>query len=211
MEIVADALTNPPDTNRYDNIKSLLINRCQDTEERRLDELLNKIELGDLKPSELYRHMETLAGGNSLINKSLLNKLWLNKLPLNIQPCIIAIESSQNQETIFNIADKIYDSTDRPKISAVKMSDKDTKFNAVLCEISDRLERLETRNPRNRSRSENRPFNRKFRSTSRNRPKNETNTKLCWYHFKFKDQAKKCFSPCAFKDIILIKKKTKNS
>lgn len=81
MELVADALLHPPNDvdDPYDHLKKLLITRSTDTEERRLDELLNKIELGDLKPSELFRKMETLAGGNSLVNNSLLNKLWQNK------------------------------------------------------------------------------------------------------------------------------------
>lgn len=62
MEIVADFLLNPTKADKYETIKKLLVSRSQDTEERRLDNLLNIIELGDLKPSELFRQMETLAG-----------------------------------------------------------------------------------------------------------------------------------------------------
>lgn len=87
MEIIADLLTSPPIDDKYKELKKLLISRCQDT--------------------EFYRHLEGLAGDNNLINKELLKKIWLSKLPANIQPCVIAIEGTKNNEQMFLIADKI--------------------------------------------------------------------------------------------------------
>lgn len=193
MEIVADFLINPSaDVDKYEAIKKLLITRCQDTEERRLDALLNKIELGDLKPSELFRQMETLAGGNSLVNKSLLNKLWLNKLPQAIQSCVIAIEGTHKQEEIFKIADRIFDCSDRPKVSSVQ-SNSQKELKDLIVDLSNRIKNLEARQS-DRSRSRNNNYN----NRSRSRPRK--NDELCWYHSRFASKATKCLPGCKFQN-----------
>lgn len=201
MEIVADFLLNPTEGDKYETIKKLLVSRSQDTEERRLDNLLNKIELGDLKPSELFRQMETLAGGNSLVNKPLLNKLWLNKLPPSIQPCVIAIESTHTQEQIFQIADRIFDCSDRPRVSAIHTEPQNELKNLIL-DLSQRISQLETRNSRDRSHDRNRDRSRGSspnrhvvnRSRSRSRKRDE----YCWYHTRFATNATKCVTGCTF-------------
>lgn len=86
MEIVADVLANPPLEEKYRSLKKTLISRCQDSEERRLNKILNRTQMGDLKPFEFFRHLESVAGDKNLINSELLKKLWLNKLPAHIQP-----------------------------------------------------------------------------------------------------------------------------
>lgn len=191
MELVADFLSNPSEKDQFENVKKLLISRCQDTEEKRLDNLLNKIELGDLKPSELYRQMENLAGGNSLVNKSLLYKLWINKMPPSIQPCIIAIENSQEQEEIFQIADRIYDSTDRRRVSEIRSNDSDLKD--LLVKLSERIQSLETRQSRSRSRS----FS-KHRNNNRSKSRSNVRAGFCWYHKRFGNKATKCLDGCKF-------------
>ena len=102
MEIIGDFFVNPSseDGNKYEAVKQFLISRCQDSKEKRLDNLLSKVDLGDQKPSELYIHMEMLEGSNSLVNTQLLRNVWLNKLPHSLQPCIIAIESTHTQDEL---------------------------------------------------------------------------------------------------------------
>lgn len=200
MEIIADFLIDPGEGNKYDNIKKLLISRCQDTEERRLDALLNKIEIGDLKPSELYRQMETLAGGNSLINKPLLNKLWLNKLPALIQPCIIAIEDTHSQSDIFRIADRMFDSSDRPRISAIQ-NQCDNELKDVIIKLTKRIDSLESQNGRNRSRTRSQNSNsqsRSSRSKSRTKFNKNKNNDYCWYHSRYGSNAHRCIKGCTY-------------
>lgn len=212
MEIVADFLINPPDDNKYVLLKKLLISRCTETEERRLDSLLNKVDIGDSKPSELYRQMEALAGDNSLINKQLLRKLWLQKLPLTIQPCIIAMEETLAQEQLFTVADKIHASTDKPKISAI--STKGSSRNPAISgaesddvrtyftQLTTRIEQLEKNFSRSRSRFRSISNHRDYsRNRSRNRSNRDNATKKydsCWYHHKFGALANKCIAPCKF-------------
>ena len=193
MEIVADFITNRDfEGDSYEAIKKLLILRCQDTEEKRLDSLLNKMELGDLKPSELFRNMETLAGGNSLINRSLLNKLWLNKLPASMQACIIAIEGTHQQEDIFRIADRIYDSSERHNVSSVNVN---KNIEEKLDDICRRISNLEMN--LNRSRSRNRRGNSQY-EFSRSNSRSKYDNKLCYYHKKFANKATKCQAGCTF-------------
>lgn len=131
MEIVADILMTPPADDKYKGLKLALIKRCSDSEEKCLDSLLNKADLGDLKPSELYRQMKTLTGDNSLVNENLLNKLWRNRLPPALQSLVIAIESTHTQEQIFTVADKIHVATDRPRVAAIKTNFDDSELSKI--------------------------------------------------------------------------------
>lgn len=222
MEIVADIVMSPPDQNKYSYTKSILISRCQDTEEKRLDALLNKIELGDMKPSELFRQMETLARTNSLVNNELLKKLWQNKLPSSIQPTIIAIESTHSQEDIFKIADKIYDSTDRPKIFpidatvgepgtsyAFKDKSENSEMKRLLQSISKRLDRLELDRSRS-NRRQNFSGRARSQSRSRSRPHDRIRSNYCWYHKRYGNRAQKCLPNCSYGSNLDSQSETKN-
>lgn len=210
MELISDILTDPPEHGKYDYLKKTLIDRCQDSEERRLDALLNRLDLGDNRPSELFRKMESLAGDFKLINKALLKKLWLGKLPSTIQSCLISIEGTQTPEELFVIADKLYDATERTKISAVKHeshTDSSDSLKHILEKVCSRLEKLENlhlnqrqnnyRNNRSNSRSSS--TSRSFsRNRANSRDRNETKYDYCWYHYKFAENAKKCTQPCKY-------------
>lgn len=210
MEIVADAVRRPPATDKYKNIKKLLLSRSKETEEKRLDSLLNRIELGDLRPSELYRQMDTLATENSLVNQSLLRKLWMAKLPPTIQPCLIALESSHSVDEQLEIADKIHGSTDRaPRVSVVSRNENED-LRIMISELAQKIDRLETRSGNNRGRpytqrqySEQQGYPNRFsRSKSRNRTPSRHRSPSghmveCRYHRRFGDKARKCFPNCS--------------
>lgn len=189
METIADALSHPIEGDKYEIIKQLLISRSQDTEEKRLDNLLNRMEIGDSKPSELFRQMENLAVGNNLVNKKLLNKLWLNKLPASVQPCVIAIENTHSQEDVFKIADRIYDSLDRPKVSAVKATP-ESDLKSMLEDLSNRLRKIEVRESRSRSRGPS--FRKRSISRHTSASRDTSRADWCWYHKKFSAKATKC-------------------
>ena len=66
--VVRDILRAPPQDMPYDTLKTELIRRTTESEQRRLQQLLTSEELGDRKPSELLRRMKQLLGdkANSL-------------------------------------------------------------------------------------------------------------------------------------------------
>lgn len=206
MELVSDILLTPPTTNKYETLKQQLLTRSIATEERRLDTLLHKIQIGDTKPSELYRQMEALAGNNSLINPSLLKNLWLKKLPSNLQTCLIAIESNHTNEELFTIADKIFDSNSNPNISTVQQNT-NTQCSVVSSDTADplkniekRLRRLEIKQFRSRS-SSRRPSRERYPRRNRS-SRSRSKSKLCYYHRRFGNNAKKCTTPCKKSNLV---------
>ncbi|XP_055910580.1 uncharacterized protein LOC129944945 [Eupeodes corollae] len=50
---VSDAVLNPPSENKYENLKSLIIERFGDSEQRKIKKLLSDVDLGDKRPSQL--------------------------------------------------------------------------------------------------------------------------------------------------------------
>ena len=80
---VKDIITNPPVFNRYQTIKTALIQRLTDSKEQRIRQLLESEKIGDRKPSQFLRHLSTLAG--TVASNDLLRTLWLGRLPTQTQ------------------------------------------------------------------------------------------------------------------------------
>ena len=57
---VRDLLISPPSVDPYDKLKTELIKRTSESEQKRLHQLLISEELGDRKPSQLLRRMKQL-------------------------------------------------------------------------------------------------------------------------------------------------------
>lgn len=64
IQTVTDIVNDPPAANKYDTLKNAVIERNSLSEERRLDQLLSghSADMGDRRPSEFFRYLETLAG-----------------------------------------------------------------------------------------------------------------------------------------------------
>ncbi|KAK4878868.1 hypothetical protein RN001_011374 [Aquatica leii] len=104
LQEVSDILVNPPETDKYENLKRQLIERFSDSYDKRLKRLINDIELGDKSPSQLLREMKTLA--DNKVSDEVLKTLWLQRLPTNIQ-AILSASSDVTLENMAAIADKI--------------------------------------------------------------------------------------------------------
>ena len=76
---VSDAVLNPPETNKYANLKAEILKAFADTEHKKISKLLSNLALGDKKPSHLLNEMRRLGG--SMITEDFLKRLWLNYLP----------------------------------------------------------------------------------------------------------------------------------
>lgn len=191
---VSDIIANPPKDNAYEVLKSRLISIFTDSEERRFKKLLQDVELGDKRPSELLRQMQNLAGDR--VGEHLLKSLWLQRLPSQMQA--ILTTSSDELNKLAEMADKIRDVTSFSEIHSASVL-KPKADTSVLSEINDlkqqisqlnlKMDKLSASYQRSRSNSRNR--NQRNRSPSRNR--------LCWYHFRFGEKATKCLKPCSFK------------
>ncbi|KYN39392.1 hypothetical protein ALC56_06211, partial [Trachymyrmex septentrionalis] len=85
MTMITDILENPPETDKYDKLKETLIVRFTDSQEKQMRTLLSGVELGDKKPSQLFREMRALAGKNTI--EGLLRTLWQQRMPIASRRC----------------------------------------------------------------------------------------------------------------------------
>jgi len=66
-----------PDKDKYTHLKTALINRFTDSEEKKLRQLLAGIELNDKKPSDLLCEIKQFSGGTI---SDILHSIWLQRL-----------------------------------------------------------------------------------------------------------------------------------
>jgi len=85
---VVDVVTNPPPTGGYEKIKAELIRHLALSEVQRVRQLLMHEEMGDRRPTQFIRPLQTLAGPS--VPSDFLRTLWTNRL----QPTIQAITAT---------------------------------------------------------------------------------------------------------------------
>ncbi|CAL8077227.1 unnamed protein product [Calicophoron daubneyi] len=203
---VRDIVLHPPTERPYDTLRTAILQRATPSQESRLRQLLEGLQLGDKKPSQLLRQMRALAGPTIGPNESLLRQLWLQQLPPTVQPITCMLPDDLALDKVAEAVDKAIDAM-RPEVhqmtqETVHPSTSATSENAdtstILQQIYRGINQLTTEirasNARQRSRSRirnNRPGSPRRRYSSA--------TGICWYHFKFGPKARKCASPCNYK------------
>ena len=99
---VRDIILRVPD-NPYDTLKQQLIQRTCLPEQRRLQQLLHSLELGDRKPTQLLRRMQQLLGDSATAAEGpLVRELFLQRLPTHVRTApasSIADKSSPSSPT----------------------------------------------------------------------------------------------------------------
>lgn len=206
---VKDVITNPPPTDKYDKLKSELIKRLSASQEKRVKQLLMHEELGDRKPSQFLRHLQSLAG--PAVPRDFLTTIWSSRLPANIQT-VIASQIDLPLDKLSDIADKVHEiapstpqvaSTSRVATAASTSSPSYDELTRQVCELTRQVAKLADQvasggrsRPQYQSRRDNRSHS---RSHSRSRPRQPPqNHPHCFYHFTYGSQARKCKQPCSF-------------
>lgn len=200
---VRDIILRPPSNFKYDTIKKEIIKRLGVSQDEKMRRLLEREEMGDRKPSQFFRHLQTLAGTN--LNDDMLRTLWLDRLPPHVRAILATQKSTPLNETT-ELADAImsYGKSTQPRISEISNNDHNTQVNIKIAQLSLSLqEEISTlkqeiaslRLQRSHSRDQT-PNHTRQRSKSRT---NEHGTDgMCWYHWKYGTNAKKCQKPCTF-------------
>ncbi|XP_071644469.1 uncharacterized protein [Temnothorax longispinosus] len=174
---IKDLITKPPAADKYASIKKALIQRLSISQEQQIRQLLEHEEMGDRRPSHFLRHLQALA--SSAIPEQLLRTLWMGRLPSQLQ-AILATRTADNLEAVAEQADRVFEVTCRAAtVASVQPS---------TTSLNSRLARS-TENGKKRDRSKSRP---------RWKDK-DTDDKICIYHRRFKDKARKCTQPCEYK------------
>lgn len=191
--LVRDIILKERSEASYDELKTAIVDRCGESKTQEIRKLLAGEQLGDRKPTELLRDM-TRRAENHKISDVLLLELFLQQMPPNVQSIIASVQPIDSQKAA-NIADRIMEvaSTQVNSITQMQPSDNSDTVNSLVQEVR-KLRNEVSQLRRSRSSSRN-SFQRRNRSPSA--PK-MMNSKLCWYHRKFKENATKCVSPCCF-------------
>lgn len=198
---VKDVITNPPANDKYANLKTELIKRLSASQEKRVKQLLMHEELGDRKPSQFLRHLESLAGPS--VPKDFMTTLWSSRLPHNIQT-VIASQTDLPLTKLAELADKVYEiAPSTPQVASSSATDTSSTFGEMAKQISELTRQVATLssrlNERERSRTRSSGSKKHDRSRSRSRPRQPpVNHPHCFYHYTYGTKAKKCKQPCTF-------------
>uniref|UniRef100_A0A6P7HI44 Uncharacterized protein LOC114349089 n=1 Tax=Diabrotica virgifera virgifera TaxID=50390 RepID=A0A6P7HI44_DIAVI len=161
---VRDIIVSPPATERYVKLKSELIKRLSAYQQQKIKRLLEHQELGDRRPSQFLRHLQSLAG--TIVPDNIVKSLWLGRLPSSTQ-AILATQAKASLDAVAELADTISEAiAPSVHISEVSNARESTidKLTAELAEMKIQLASLSqaqaqttTYRP-NRSNSRGRPY-----------------------------------------------------
>lgn len=205
LQQVADLLEKPPPTQKYDALKSALIDAFSDSNERQLKKLLTEMDLGDQKPSQLLRQMKSLASNK--VTDDVLRTLWLQRLPNQVQ-LILSASQGVALTKMAEIADKIVEVSAGNPLSVAAITHAGPTLptlnqpNASAHELVSLKEQVsvltkmvEEMCVRGRYRSRSREGSR-YKRTRSSTPRRYGE---CFYHRRFGTKARKCTKPCEFK------------
>ena len=180
---VRDLILEPPADDPYATLKQAVIKRFSVSDRVRMQKLMSNVHLGDRSPSQLLRHMRTLAPRGETI---MFAELWMQRLPQDLQQILAAHEGTVDLDALASIADRIHERASvRSSVQTVREDDRIAILEKKLDELSVSL--------LSKSRGSNRQD--AFRRPPSTSPKRH---KLCWYHEKYGDKAHRCIPPCFY-------------
>jgi hypothetical protein len=184
---VEDIITSPPQHEPYDRLKAELVRRLSTSGQQRASQLLSHEEMGDRKPSQFLQHLRTLAPG---IKDDFLRPVWTSRLPPHIQAKFTG-QTEGSLDSAAQLADGFCEVTPQPTTANVSpvTPDNTARLLDVIQELSHKFTLLEASQTHSRSQSRD-----CRRSTSKKSPISHN---VCWYRWRFGDEARKCTPPCS--------------
>lgn len=198
---VKDIITNPPAEDKYNALKSELVRRLSASKERRIKQLLADEELGDRRPSQFLRHLESLAG--PAVPTDFLRSLWSSRLPQDVQ-AIMASQADLPLSKLADLADKVFEIVPHvPRVASMSPATSSSSAGA-LPSYGDLVEEVSLLRKQMAALATGNdlPGRSQYRNPSRSRSRSReyrSDHKLCFYHFMFGEKARKCQQPCSFK------------
>ncbi|XP_015435180.1 PREDICTED: uncharacterized protein LOC107190810 [Dufourea novaeangliae] len=212
MMEVADILRNPPGEGRYVQLKTEIIKRFSDSADQQLHMALAEVQLGDKKPSQLLRQLQSLAGNRA--SEDVLRVRWLALLPPAIVRCLKILRAASLNEQA-QLVDELMENHSGPFIMATHPSGSrsvspnhrftDTVLTNLAKDMSamkHTMHELVTQTKElsrilSRSNSHGSQCGRS-RQRSHTRETSPSPGSECFYHRKYGGNAKHCTSPCTF-------------
>lgn len=204
---LSDIILSPLSPTPYSDIKKAILVRFGESKNTRMQQLLQRIEIGDMKPSQLYRKLKVHGGSD--ITDDLLKTIWLKRLPIHTQEILAPAGDTLSTEKLAELADRIVETGSQNNVMAVSKSSipnansnqPDSILANQICEIIKRLDNMDQSARQDRGRNSSphaRRFARRPRSNSR-KPEADTSgsPKPCYFHARFKDSARNCKPGCS--------------
>ena len=165
---VIDVLEDPPQHNKYDNLKRRLTDIFGLSRRQRADQLLDigLHSLGDRRPSQLMDELLALLGSHKPC--MLFESIFLRCMPEDIRLQLATSSFDDLRPLVAKTADELWQAREQ---------------SAVVFTSNTRTKRSATRRPATTTSSGESP--------ARDRD-------VCFYHQRFGDAARKCVQPCAF-------------
>ena len=200
LSYVRDLVIIPPPEEPYTTLKKRICLQFTQSETSRLRTLLQDMYLGDKRPSQLLHEMKSLSGKQASCD--FLRTLWLQRLPVSMQQ-ILTISSGSLEELAL-IADKIGEVSEcRSEAAVSQISDSNREVanagnSSELGMLKAQIQALQTSVDR-LARSQGREFHDRPRRSSRSASNgNAQEQPCCFYHYRFRDRARKCIQPCRY-------------
>lgn len=184
--------TDEPAENPYTVVKDKIIAIFQDSAQTRIQKLLEKRPLGDLKPSLMLAEMRNIAVG---VSDEILRNLWIKRLPEAAQT-VLALTPDTQLDSAAKAADSVVETINNAKaINQISSHEENqiSECNLKIDALIKAFDNYKAYNNRSRSKSRNENQNKRFKSSSEG-----NSDKMCWYHRKFGIKAEKCLLPCKF-------------
>lgn len=193
---IKDIIINPPAQKKYEKLKTELIKRLSASKEKKLKQLLMHEELGDTKPSQFLRHLQSLAGDQ--VHDDFLSTIWISRLPNNIQT-VLAGHPTASLDVLADLADRVHDiAPSRPQVASMAESSVVTDLMKEVAELRRQIQTFNMDGGNRRSRSRTRQSGHQRRRSSSRSLSNYRKFPLCWYHGKYGDKASRCVKPCDY-------------
>lgn len=201
---VRDILIDPPSEGRYEFFKTELIKRLSTSQAQKTRQFLRDEQMGDRTPTQFLRVLRELAGNN--VQDDVLKEIWLSRLPERVRP-ILATVNDWTLDKIAQTADEVFQTLKVDHdygVARAAPPPSDDRLDALAAQTSSLMREMadlkrECQNRPNWAegnyRRNNNGDNRRQRSRSRS---SSQNSKLCWYHDKFANQAQNCHQPCEY-------------
>ena len=154
--------------------------------EQRVRQLLSHEKMGDRKPSQFLRHLKGLALD---VPDDFLRTIWASRLPPQVQ-AILAGQTDGSLDSGSHLADKICEVTTQPTTASISPAAPDNTAGLMerIEELSRQVASLRVQRTNSHSQSRGRRC-----STTDYSP---TTNDICWYHWQFGNEARKCTQPC---------------
>lgn len=199
LNCVRDLVINPPAKEAYEALKKRILNFYERSESSKLKLLLNDLQLGDRRPSQLFCEMEALNNGK--ISQGALRALWMQRLPNSVQQILsVCSDDITESSKLAQVADKVYEGSQFSGSHLAVVEAGNSGIESLRNDIADlqkavtemQVNSLSTKTRNNRGRSRSR-----IRSRS---PSTTRQNDYCWYHAKFGVRAHQCRSPCKWSE-----------